>query len=251
MNRSDYAKTVQLVKRYIAEEKTWYGDELSVEGAASPAVPPIPTAPPPVHSVEEGTLVKKSDNALEAFRKEICGCTRCPLGKSRINFVFGVGNPKARLMFVGEGPGFAEDHKGEPFIGRAGQLLNKIIEAIGMLRSDVYIANIVKCHPMKDPSDPELRGNDRPPTPEEMACCMPYLERQIEIIKPAVICTLGTTASQGLLGVDTGISKLRGNFFDYKQCKLMPTYHPAALLRNPALKRDVWEDMKQIKSLLG
>jgi uracil-DNA glycosylase family 4 len=250
LNRSDYAKKVQLVKTYIAEEKTWYGDELVHDGIVSPARKPASESPKPAYSIEEGSSMKKSGNALATYRKEICNCTRCPLGLTRINFVFGVGNPGARLMFVGEGPGFDEDHKGEPFIGRAGQLLNKIIEAMGMLRSDVYIANIVKCHPMKDPSDNELRANDRPPTAEEMACCMPYLERQIDIIKPAVICTLGTTASHGLLKVDTVIGKLRGKIVDYKQYKLMPTYHPAALLRNPALKRDVWEDMKQIKSIL-
>ncbi|MGA2091314.1 MAG: uracil-DNA glycosylase, partial [Endomicrobiales bacterium] len=227
MKQSDYAKTVELVKTYIAEEISWYGNELVHEGTLSQGWIPHPVTPKPIDDSEEGLLMKKTDKTLEAFRKEICDCTRCPLGKTRINFVFGVGNPRARLMFVGEGPGFDEDHKGEPFIGRAGQLLNKIIEAMGMLRSDVYIANIVKCHPMKDPSDNELRANDRPPTAEEMACCLPYLERQIDIIKPAVICTLGTTASHGLLNVDTVIGTLRGQIFDYKNCKLMPTYHPA------------------------
>ncbi|MCX5777902.1 MAG: uracil-DNA glycosylase [Elusimicrobia bacterium] len=250
MNRSDYTKTISLIKTYVAEEKDWYGDELSYDAAAKSSVLPV-SAADTARADAERVLMKKSSSALEKLRKEICDCVRCPLGKTRINFVFGTGNPRARLMFVGEGPGFSEDHQGEPFIGRAGKMLTKIIEAMGMLRSDVYIANIVKCHPMKDASNPELHGNDRPPTPEEMAFCMPYLERQIECIKPVVICTLGTTASQGLLGVDTVIGKLRGNMVDYKKYKLMPTYHPAALLRNPALKRDLWEDMKQIKKILA
>jgi DNA polymerase len=164
--------------------------------------------------------------------------------------VFGTGNPKAELLFIGEGPGFDEDHKGEPFVGRAGQLLTKIIESIGLKREEVYIANIVKCHPVIDPTDPEKRGNDRPPTPEEISSCLHFLEEQIELIKPKVICVLGNSAARTLLATEEGISKLRGVFREYRGFKLMPTYHPAALLRNPSLKKDVWEDMKLIRAAL-
>lgn len=193
--------------------------------------------------------------ALRALYEANKNCRRCPLGNTRLNFVFGVGNPEARLVFVGEGPGYDEDHKGEPFVGRAGQLLNKIIAAMKMRREDVYIANITKCHPMIDPSNPEKRGNDRPPTNEEMSSCMPILEEQLKIISPDVICTLGATAARGLLKTDEPIGLLRGKIFDFelidgKKIKLVPTYHPAALLRNPALKKPCWEDIKKVMSLL-
>jgi len=235
MKPSGYSKLVELVKNHIEEEKNWLGRELPAKAGKSPGA-----------SAERGL-----GDELDAFKKAVCGCQKCPLGKSRLNFVFGVGNPNAELMFVGEGPGFDEDHKGEPFIGRAGQQLNKIIEAMGLKREDVYIANIVKCHPMIDPADPEKRSNDRPPTPEETATCLPYLEKQIELIKPKVICSLGSPSSKTLSGLDTPISKLRGTFIDRAGTKLMPTYHPAALLRNPVLKKDVWEDVKQIMKVLG
>jgi DNA polymerase len=153
-------------------------------------------------------------------------------------------------MFVGEGPGFQEDHKGEPFIGRAGALLDKIIEAMGHTRQTVYIANIVKCHPMKDPSNPELSNNDRPPTSEEMAACKEYLDKQMEIISPKVIITLGASSTRCLLNTEETISSLRGKFSVYNGIKLMPTYHPAALLRNPGLKKDTWHDMKEVLAYL-
>lgn len=250
MKRSNFAQVIDLVKTYITEEKAWYGDELLVQRTSAPARPAVSVASAGVTGRKQDDTAQQKHAALDVLRREICACAACPLGASRLNFVFGVGDPAARLMFVGEGPGFAEDHSGEPFVGRAGQLLNKIIESIGMLRADVYIANIVKCHPMKNPSDPELRGNDRAPTAEEMACCLPHLERQIDIIKPAVICTLGASASQGLLKTDTPISALRGTVQAYKRYPVLPTYHPAALLRNPDLKRAVWEDMKQIRKML-
>ncbi len=198
----------------------------------------------------EGNLKKKVDSSLEDLRAEMDGCQICPLGKSRLKVVFGVGDTKAQLMFVGEGPGYDEDHRGEPFIGRAGQLLTKIIEAIGFKRSDVYIANIVKCHPMIDPTQPESRGNDRKPSMDEINSCLPFLERQIKIIKPKIIVALGNVAAQTLLGLTEGISSLRGRFYDYQGIKLMPTYHPAALLRNPNFKKDVWEDMKMVRDEL-
>jgi DNA polymerase len=268
MKRSDYGKYVKQLKEAIEEEKMWgeaevllmrwrdkmraAGKEDAVKG--TPRVQPAPASAPAPAPVRASAPVRVPAAAgggdLEAYRKKIEGCTKCPLGKSRINFVFGVGNPGARLMFVGEGPGYDEDRKGEPFVGRAGQLLTKIIEAMGMRREDVYIANIVKCHPMIDPANPDKRGNDRPPTPEESAACIPYLERQIEIIHPAFICALGNSAARTLLKSDEGISKIRGRVFEYQGIPLMPTYHPAALLRNPALKKDTWNDMKQIMAAL-
>lgn len=191
---------------------------------------------------------------LAALFKRFHDCVQCPLGLTRNRFVFGVGDPQAALMFIGEGPGFDEDHQGEPFVGKAGQLLTKIIESIGWRREQVYIANTVKCHPMIDPSQPERRGNDRPPTPEEINACRPILEEQIAIIHPKVICTLGNWAAKSLLNTTEGISRLRGRWYPYPAdptIQVMPTYHPAALLRNPSLKKDVWTDMKLIRAALG
>ena len=180
--------------------------------------------------------------ALDDLRKnEIGECTRCPLHKGRTHIVFGVGNPEAQLMFVGEGPGADEDAQGEPFVGRAGQLLTKMIEAMGLKRSDVYIANIVKSRPP---------GN-RNPEPAEIATCLPFLKKQIEIIQPKVIVCLGKIAAQTLLQTEIPITKLRGQFQDYGGIQVMPTYHPAFLLRNPPMKKFVWEDLKKVMSLLG
>ena len=179
--------------------------------------------------------------ALAAVRADIGDCTRCKLHTlGRRQIVFGVGNPQADLMFVGEAPGADEDVQGEPFVGRAGQLLTKIIEAIGLKREDVYIANVIKCRPP---------GN-RNPEPDEVEQCEPFLFRQIEIIKPTVIVALGKFAAQTLLRTLDPISRLRGRVYDYRGAKLIPTFHPAYLLRNPSSKREVWEDMKVVRSLL-
>lgn len=193
---------------------------------------------------------------FDALKKKVDACRLCPLGDYRLNAVFGVGSVDAEVMFVGEGPGFEEDHRGEPFVGRSGQLLDKIFESIGLARKTVYIANIVKCHPMKDPKDPEARSNDRPPTPEEIAGCRAYLDEQIEVIEPKVIVTLGAVPARVLLGDETPITKIRGQWRSYRPkgsdrvIKLLPTFHPAALLRNPNLKKDVWTDMKNLKKEL-
>jgi DNA polymerase len=169
-------------------------------------------------------------------------CTRCKLHTlGRTQVVFGVGNPDADLMFVGEAPGADEDVRGEPFVGRAGQLLTKIIEAIGMKREEVYIANVIKCRPP---------GN-RNPEPDEVERCEPFLFRQIDAIKPKVIVALGKFAAQCLLKSQEPISRLRGREFDYRDAILIPTFHPAYLLRNPSSKREVWEDMKKVKAILG
>ena len=179
--------------------------------------------------------------ALTEIREDIGDCTRCKLHTlGRTQIVFGVGNPHADLMFVGEAPGGDEDIQGIPFVGRAGQLLTKIIEAIDLKREDVYIANVIKCRPP---------GN-RNPEPDEVQQCEPFLFRQIDAIKPKVIVALGKFAAQALLRTEDPISRLRGRVFDYRGAKLIPTFHPAYLLRNPASKREVWEDMKLVRSLL-
>jgi DNA polymerase len=174
---------------------------------------------------------------LEAIRSEMGECTRCRLHEERQSVVFGEGNPQARLVFVGEAPGREEDLQGRPFVGRAGELLTRIIEAIDLTREEVYIANIVKCRPP---------GN-RNPQPDEIRTCLPFLRRQLETIRPRIICALGTFAAQTLLETEERISILRGRFYAYQGARLMPTYHPAFLLRNPQFKRDVWEDMKAIR----
>ncbi len=181
-----------------------------------------------------------SSGGLDALKKEVLSCRKCALYQTRKNVVFGAGSLKAKLMFVGEAPGREEDLQGAPFVGRAGVLLTKIIESIGLKREDVYIANVLKCRP----------PNNRNPLPAEILTCEDYLTKQIEIIRPAVICALGKFAAQTLLRSTDAISRLRGNFYDFKGAKLIPTYHPAYLLRNPYDKRLVWEDMKKIRKVL-
>jgi len=182
------------------------------------------------------------DAALKAIRDDLGDCTRCKLHTlGRKQIVYGVGNPNADLMFVGEAPGADEDVQGEPFVGRAGQLLTKIIEAIGLTRADVYIANVIKCRPP---------GN-RNPEPDEVEQCEPFLFRQIDTIKPKVIVALGKFAAQCLLRTTDPITRLRGREFKYRDAILIPTYHPAYLLRTPSAKRDVWDDMKKVRSILA
>jgi uracil-DNA glycosylase family 4 len=184
----------------------------------------------------------QSPESLSAIREDIGDCVRCKLctlGRKQI--VFGVGNPNANLMFVGEAPGRDEDIQGIPFVGRAGQKLTQIIEAIGLTRDDVYIANVIKCRP------PENRN----PEPDEVEQCEPFLFRQIDTIKPKVIVALGTFAAKSLLKSTDSISRLRGRVYDYRGAKLVPTFHPAFLLRNPSCRREVWEDMKKVRALLN
>jgi len=185
---------------------------------------------------------KNAAGALAAVRADIGDCTRCKLHTlGRRQIVFGVGNPNADLMFVGEAPGGDEDIQGIPFVGRAGQLLTKIIEAIELKRDDVYIANVIKCRPPQN----------RNPEPDEVDTCEPFLFQQIDIIKPKVIVALGKFAAQALLRTLDPISRLRGRVYDYRGAKLIPTFHPAYLLRNPSSKREVWEDMKLVRKLLN
>ena len=188
------------------------------------------------------TVFATSSDALSALRVEIGpNCQRCKLHTlGRTQVVFGVGNPDADLMFVGEAPGADEDLQGEPFVGRAGQLLTKIIEAIGLRRDEVYIANVIKCRPP---------GN-RNPEPDEVDSCEPFLFQQIDSIKPKVIVALGKFAAQSLLRTADPITRIRGREYKYRDAILMPTYHPAYLLRNPSSKREVWEDMKRVREIL-
>jgi DNA polymerase len=178
--------------------------------------------------------------ALEQVREELGDCQRCRLSKTRRKIVFGEGNPRAPLVFVGEGPGYEEDLQGKPFVGKAGQLLTRIIAAMGMKRSEVYITNVVKCHPPRN----------RVPSRDEIACCYPYLAQQLRIIRPRIICALGSAAAQTLLNTEAGITALRGRLHDWEGIPVMPTFHPAYLLRNPERKRETWEDMKALQEHL-
>jgi DNA polymerase len=188
---------------------------------------------------------------LAALSGPVLACMKCPhLVSSRTQVVFGVGNPDAEIMFVGEAPGADEDMVGEPFVGKAGQLLTKIIDTMGLRRSDVFIANVLKCRPNMPPGE----SGNRKPTPDEMATCKPYLIQQIEIVQPRVIVALGGTAVEGLLDIEkAGITRLRGNWREFQGIPVMPTYHPSYLLRNQALseKRNIWEDMLAVLERLG
>jgi DNA polymerase len=213
-----------------------------VDEALDPA-PETTTSSPAADTATPVALIRSAAEVLESVRQDIGpACTRCKLhnlGRTRI--VFGVGSPEARLMFVGEAPGADEDEQGIPFVGRAGQLLTKIIEAIGLTREDVYIANVIKCRPPQN----------RNPEPDEVETCEPFLFQQIDAIKPKVIVALGKFGAQTLLRTMDPISRLRGRVFEYRGAKLIPTFHPAYLLRNPPAKREVWEDMKLVRQLLA
>jgi uracil-DNA glycosylase len=246
------------IRRFILEEMHLFGDVLLVEEHAPDPRPPAPesiTMPRRKKTtvVEEEPVLFEEAIQGKAKPKEawedartldeldgmIHDCAKCDLWQSRTNFVFGTGNPHATFMVVGEAPGADEDAQGEPFVGRAGQLLNKILEAIHFKREDVYIANILKSRPP---------GN-RKPNPEEVEACLPYLRKQIGLIKPKIILCLGLTAAENLLGTTEGLGRLRGRVLSYEGIPVMVTYHPAALLRNPAWKRPTWEDVQAARNL--
>ena len=211
----------------------------------APVVQPAPPVPPITSH-----LSPDKATAFAELQTRALACVKCPnLVSARKSVVFGVGSIDAELMFIGEAPGADEDAQGEPFVGKAGQLLTKIIQTMGLSRETVYIANILKCRP----DTPGQSAGNRPPTPEEMATCIPYLHEQIDLIRPKVIVALGATAVTGLLGKTLGITKLRGHWQTYRGTPLMPTYHPAYLLRNQAMseKRRVWEDMLAVMEKLG
>ena len=226
-----------------------HGEVSSVR--VSPPTATSPVAGIPARSVSvispasAPSLFEASDriegDTFQLIRETIGDCTRCKLHKGRTNIVFGVGSVKAQLVFVGEGPGRDEDIKGEPFVGRAGKLLTQMIEAMGLRREDVYICNVVKCRP------PE----NRLPEKDEITTCSPFLFRQIDVIRPKVICCLGSCASQTLLQTTQGISRFRGEWFDFRGSKLIATYHPAYLLRNPNAKGEVWKDLQKVMTVLG
>ncbi|MFL6583232.1 MAG: uracil-DNA glycosylase [Chthoniobacterales bacterium] len=208
----------------------------------------VPKSPLRQAGSASGRLTKAEK--LAALAAPVSICTKCPhLARSRTQTVFGVGNADAELMFVGEAPGADEDAQGEPFVGRAGQLLTRIIETMGFTRSDVYIANVLKCRP----DMPRGVSGNRPPTPQEMATCLPYLAEQMAIVQPKVLVALGATAVEGLLGTRGPMRELRGKWHSYQAMPLMITYHPSYLLRNqaPAEKRKVWEDMLLVLERLG
>jgi uracil-DNA glycosylase family 4 len=220
--------------------------------AATPATTPVATssairnAPHAVLPVvQAASLFEAIDrvegDTLELIRENLGECTRCRLHKQRNKIVFGAGNPRAELVFVGEGPGHDEDVQGLPFVGRAGKLLTQMIEAMGLAREDVYICNVVKCRP------PE----NRKPEDDEVATCSPYLYRQLDVIGPKAIVSLGGVAAQTLLKTKDPISRFRGNWFDFRNTKLLATYHPAYLLRNPSAKSEVWKDLQKVMALLG
>ncbi|HWA97355.1 MAG TPA: uracil-DNA glycosylase [Pirellulales bacterium] len=208
------------------------------------ALEPVPEDSPTIAPAASDRPLSRDDAiaALRVAQQEVSRCPLCvELAETRTQTVFGVGNPRARLCFLGEAPGADEDRQGEPFVGRAGQLLTKIIEACTLKREDVYILNVLKCRPP---------GN-RTPLPHEVANCRGYLDRQLQIIQPEYICCLGSVAAQTLLETDVPISRLRGKFQQYRGIDVMCTYHPAYLLRNPAAKREVWEDMKRLMTAMG
>jgi DNA polymerase len=246
MKQSEYLKILNLTKTILEEYDNW--DEAEVYKTTQEPGNKM------ISEEQQKIFTKKpltSEEQLDNLRQQVINCKDCSLGTTRLKAVFGEGFANADLMFIGEGPGYDEDHKGEPFIGKAGQLLTKIIEAMGKTRDTVYIANIVKCHPMIDPSNPEKRENDRPPTPLEMQVCKRYLDMQIDIIQPKIIVTLGASSTKALLNTDESISKIRGTVQKYNGVKLVPTYHPAAILRNSSLKKFVWEDMKKVIHFLS
>lgn len=252
MSRQNLANHLRFYKELgvigVSRDRAWRtrAADVDVQAAASAAeaASGSPAANAAGELAPEGEPVqflRDPAEALAAIREDIGDCTRCKLhALGRRQIVFGVGNPNADLMFVGEAPGADEDLQGIPFVGRAGQLLTKIIEAIGMRREDVYIANVIKCRPP---------GN-RAPEPDEVEQCEPFLFRQIDTVRPRVIVALGTHATRALLRTQDPISRLRGRTYEYRGARLIPTFHPAYLLRSPERKRDTWEDMKKVRALL-
>jgi uracil-DNA glycosylase len=222
--RADVAPETLRALRQPAAERTRSG---APETLAPPVTPPDET--------------QAGDASLAAIAAAVAACTRCPLHKTRTNTVPGQGNPQPDILFVGEAPGRDEDRQGLAFVGRAGQLLTRMIAAMGYSRDTVFIGNILKCRP----------PNNRNPLPEEMETCLPYLRRQIALLQPKVIVALGATAVKGLLNVETGITKLRGQWHTFEGIPLMPTFHPAYLLRNPAAKHDAWRDLQEVLKRLG
>ena len=220
-----------LAARFLDDLVAFEGSDFVLPAGLAAGEPPLPEAAAAAAGQADAS------GELEGFRAEICNCTACPLGHSRQNFVFGSGNPQAGIMFVGEAPGAEEDRQGLPFVGEAGRLLTRIIEAMRLRREDVYICNVLKCRP----------PNNRDPLPGEVDQCEPYLKRQIEIVQPRIICALGRVASQALLRTQAPLGSLRRTLHQYEGIPVIVTYHPAALLRNAGFKRQTWEDVKWLR----
>lgn len=271
-------------RQWVEQQQVWdnqlYTTSQGGQGRPGRNAPTSRTSPTPPTSLTADKNANPSttekDQSLNALHEQFKDCVRCPLGPTRIKFVFGVGNPNSEVLFIGEGPGYQEDRQGEPFVGKAGILLDKMMAAIGLSRkTNAYIANIVKCHPMANPQTPEARGNDRPPTPEEVEICSPILLRQIAVIKPRFIMTLGSPSTKMILCTKDAITGLRGKLFPFpvdefypkaltdntvqiddatrdalRKTRVLPTFHPAALLRNPNLKGDSWTDLKLLRDSL-
>ncbi len=216
-------------------------DTMTPKAATSPGMTPAKTAPAKATPTPAPPVIGDKPTAFKLIREDIGDCTRCRLHKGRTNLVFGVGNVNADLMFIGEGPGADEDAKGEPFVGRAGQLLNNMISAMGIKREDVYIANVVKCRP----------PSNRTPEKDECDTCSPFLMRQIDVVKPKVIVALGAVAAKNLLAVSDSMANLRGRWYDFRDSKLAVTYHPAYLLRDPRQKKETWKDLQMVMKYLG
>ncbi|MBU2471796.1 MAG: uracil-DNA glycosylase [Bacteroidetes bacterium] len=227
-NQKDIYNLLTDIERYFMQQEELFGNLIYPEKSA-------------VAKILENEVIEdwQKSGTLDELNSKISSCVKCSLGSTRTNFVFGVGNPNAKVMFIGEAPGVVEDAQGEPFVGRAGQLLNKILAAVNLKREEVYICNILKCRPPQN----------RDPLATEMETCTPYLEKQIELIKPQFIICLGRIAAQWLLQTNDTLTRLREKVHKYRDTKLIITYHPAALLRNPNWKRPAWEDMKMFRKL--
>jgi uracil-DNA glycosylase family 4 len=222
---------LQDIERYLIGYKHLYGNLLYLDNDL---------LDPGIQDVEVDPIQSEVNNQLEAFHNQIKTCRKCALGSLRTHFVFGSGNPDADLIFIGEAPGHEEDLQGKPFVGRAGQLLTLMLKAINLTRDEVFIANVLKCRP----------PNNRDPLPEEVETCEPYLLKQIDLISPRLIVTLGRYASASLLRTKSALGELRKTLHAYNNVPLVVTYHPAALLRNPLLKKEAWKDLKKIAAYL-
>lgn len=228
----------ELFRRYLSAQIELGETEVIIDRTSRhAAVVDLNSDTTATHSVSNMLQLNKETLSLSSHNAAICNCQLCPLGKTRTKFVYGVGNPHAKLMFIGEAPGADEDRLGEPFVGRAGQLLDKILAAIKLSRQEVYIANILKCRP----------PNNREPQPDETEKCLPYLKEQIRLIQPKLICLLGRSAAIGILQKEMPLGKMRGYWHEFESVPVLVTYHPAALLRNPAYKKDTWEDMQKLR----
>jgi uracil-DNA glycosylase family 4 len=239
--RPDLVELISHSQNFPEEEINLPKIDRKVAAHPAPAPPKIDILPVPAGPSLFESMTKVADDSLLKIREDLGECTRCKLHKTRHKIVFGDGNPKAQLVFVGEGPGHDEDMQGLPFVGRAGKLLTQMIEAMGLERKDVYICNVVKCRP----------PDNRQPEKDEVAACSPFLMRQIDAIAPKVIVCLGSTAAQTILETTRGISQFRGQWLQFRGRKLMATYHPAYLLRNPSAKSEVWKDLQKVMAELG